>query len=50
LASLLVEIEKNIFSFWVWGSLWGTSQAGVFLLFGELYPAVGANPMNELFG
>jgi len=30
-ASLLVEIEKNVFSFAVWWHLWGTSQVGVFV-------------------
>jgi len=30
---LLVEIEKKMFYFWVWGSLGGTSLVGVFLRF-----------------
>jgi len=47
-ASLLAYFEKKRFSFCVWGSLWGTSQVGVFLrIFGQLYPALGANPMSQ---
>ena len=48
-ASILVEIETN-FSFWVWGSLGGTSRVGVFLrFFGLLYVALDANPMSQFF-
>jgi len=48
---LLVSIEKNHFQFWVWGSLKGTSQVGVFLRFHVLlYPALDANRMGQHFG
>jgi len=44
-ASLWVE---KMFSFWVWGSLGGTLQAGMFLrFFGQLYQAPGPNPMSQ---
>jgi len=47
-ANLLVHFEKKTFSFWVWGSLWGTSQVGVVLhLFGQIYPALGDNPLSH---
>ena len=32
-ASLLVPTQKKQFQFWVWGSLGGTSQVGVFWRF-----------------
>jgi len=50
-ASLLIKIENKVFSFWVWGFLWATSQVGgVFSFFGQLCPVLGANPMSQFFG
>ena len=47
-ASLLVEIEKKRFSFWVSGLLGGTSYVGVFLCyFDHLCLAVGVVPMGH---
>jgi len=50
-ASLLVDIEKNFFSFLVWHLLGGTSQVRVFLqFFGHFYLALGPNPLTQSFG
>jgi len=45
-ASLIDEIEKKI-SFWVWSSLWGASETGVFFPFWRNLPDSGRQP-NEL--
>jgi len=48
-ASLLLEIEKKI-SFWVCGSLEGTSQVGVFCVFSLMLPGPGRQPNEPFFG
>jgi len=49
-ASLLISTAKNI-SFLCLGFFLGTSQERVFLRFyGQLYPALGVNPMIQFFG
>jgi len=52
-ASLVVPSQKNIFQFWVLGSLGGSSQVGVFSHFYgkmRLYPALDAHRMGPHFG
>jgi len=47
-ASLVVNIEIQNFSFWVWAFLGKTSQVGVFLrYFGHLFLALGAVPIGH---
>jgi len=49
--SLRLEIEKECFSFSVWGSLEGLLQVGVFCFFcGHLYLALDPNPLGHYFG
>jgi len=49
-ASLVVPSQKN-FQFWVWASLGGASQVGVFSrLYGLFYPALDAHRMGPRFG
>jgi len=42
----LVSTKKN-FQFWVWGTLGGRHK---WVVFGLIYPALGANPMIQVFG
>ena len=44
--SLLVEIKKNTFSFWVWASLWVTSQWGVVFTFLATLPGPFLTPVH----
>jgi len=49
-ASLVVPSKKK-FQFWVWGSLVGASQVGVFSCFyGLLYPTLDAHRIGPHFG
>ena len=49
-ASLVVSSQKKIFQFWVWGSLGGASQVGVFSYFyGLLCTALDAHLMGPRF-
>ena len=48
-ASLLFRIKKK-FSFWVWGYLWVTLQAGVFSNFWPNLPGPGRQPNGPFFG
>jgi len=50
-ASLVVSSQKNFFQFWVWGSLGGASQVGVFSHFYDLLcTALDAHLMGPRFG
>jgi len=49
--SLVVSSQKKNFQFWVWGSLGGASQVGVFSYFyGLLCTALDAHLMDPRFG
>jgi len=50
-AYLLVPSQKKKFPFWVWSSLGGAPQVGVFSRFyGLLYPALDAHRKGACFG
>jgi len=50
-ASLVVSTQKKNFQFWVWGSLGGSSQVGVFSHFyGLLCTSMDAHLIGPSFG